>query len=123
MRGLFSLISLLLVVAIIGYVAKSYFQPPASHDPNDKSTVEYWVAHDGDRASMVSYCGNHPELQNTGDCKLAIEAQAEVDSRGGASGASTSTGGNRTGVDQASGEANDQLQAQQDSNTLDQGQP
>ena len=114
MRG-FSFIGLLAVVAIIGYSAKSYFQPPVSHDPNDKNTVEYWVAHTGDRTAMVSFCGQHPEKQNTGDCRLAIEAQTEVDSQGGSANA---THGNTTGVDQGSSDANDQLNAQQDANSL-----
>ncbi len=118
MKGL-SFIGLLVVVAIIAYTAKSYFQPPVSHDPNDRTTVEYWVAHTADRTAMMSFCGQHPEKQGTGDCRLAIEAQSELDAQGG----SNSTHGNTTGTDQASGEANDQLQAQQDSNTLDQGSP
>ena len=119
MKG-FSFIGLLAVIAIIAYSAKSYFQPPVSHDPNDRATVEYWVAHTGDRTAMISFCGQHPDKQGSGDCALAIQAQTQIDTQG--SGAK-STQGNTTGVDQASGEANDQLQAQQDSNTLDQGSP
>ena len=74
----FSLIGLLLVVAIIGYWAKSEFAPSVSHDPNDKATVEYWVSHDSDRQTMLSYCNAHPDQQNTQDCKLAIAAQTQV---------------------------------------------
>src|SRR5471032_1349098 len=52
----FSLVSLLIVVAIIGFAAKSYFQPAGSStDPNDKSSLQYWVAHTGDRTAMISF--------------------------------------------------------------------
>jgi hypothetical protein len=119
MKG-FSFIGLLAVIAIIAYSAKSYLQPPVSHDPNNRTTVEYWVAHTADRTAMISFCGNHPDKQGSGDCALAIQAQTQVDAQGSSA---NSTQGNTTGVDQASGEANDQLQAQQNANTLDQGSP
>ncbi|HEY5096375.1 MAG TPA: hypothetical protein VII69_14780 [Candidatus Eremiobacteraceae bacterium] len=110
----FSLISLLVVVAIIGFAAKSYFQPAGtSNDPNDKSTVQYWVAHNGDRTAMISFCQSHPQQQDASDCTLAIEAQTQVDSRAQQSNAAQ----NNTGVTSASGDANDQLQAQQDANS------
>jgi hypothetical protein len=115
----FSLIGLLLVVAIIGWMAKGMLGQPVSHDPNDKSTVEYWVVHDSDRKSVLAWCQQNPQQQNSTDCQLAIEAQSQLDARGQSSGANS--GSTSTGVDQASGAANDQLQAQQDSNDMDPG--
>jgi hypothetical protein len=109
----FSLVGLLIVVAIIGYWAKSMFPPPASHNPNDKSTVEYWVTHDGDRATMLSYCNAHPDQQNTQDCKLAIAAQTQIDAQPKAGQLAGQSGGY-----QGTSDAQDQLQAQQDANTL-----
>jgi hypothetical protein len=114
----FSFVGLLLVVAIIGWMAKGMFVQPISHDPNDKSSVEYWVAHDSDRRTVLDWCQHNPQQQNSSDCQLAIEAQTQLDARGQSNGGSTST---NNGVDQASGGANDQLQAQQDSNDLDPG--
>jgi hypothetical protein len=115
----FSFIGLLAVVAIIGFAAKSYLQPATSHDPNDKSTVEYWVAHTGDRTAMLSFCGQHPQRQDSSDCTLAVEAQTQVDSQA----QHTNAAQNNTGVTSASGDANDQLQAQQDSNSMGSGSP
>lgn len=111
MRNL-SLLGLLIVVAIIGYLAKSMLSPLVSHNPNDQSTVEYWVAHDADRAAMLSWCQNHPDKQDSAGCNLAVAAQTEVDSKGHAGQAGQS------GVDQGTSGAADQLQAQQDANTL-----
>jgi hypothetical protein len=116
----FSFIGLLAVVAIIGFEAKSLLQPAVlSHDPSDKSTVEYWVAHTGDRTAMISFCQAHPQQQDSADCTLAITAQTQVDSQAQSS---TSTQ-NSTGVTSASGDANDQLQAQQDANSMGSGSP
>jgi hypothetical protein len=115
----FSLVGLLAVVAIIGFAAKSYLQPPTSHDPNDKSTVEYWVAHTGDRTAMISFCGQHPQQQDSADCTLAVEAQTQVDGQA----QHANAGQNTTGVTSASGDANDQLQAQQDANSMGSGSP
>ena len=115
----FSFIGLLAVAAIIGFAAKSYLQPATSHDPNDKSTVEYWVAHTGDRTAMLSFCGQHPQQQDSSDCTLAVEAQTQVDSQA----QHTNAAQNNTGVTSASGDANDQLQAQQDSNSMGSGSP
>jgi hypothetical protein len=116
----FSLVSLLIVVAIIGFAAKSYFQPAGSStDPNDKSSVQYWVAHTGDRTAMISFCQAHPQQQDSSDCTLAIEAQTQVDSRAQQSNGAQS----KTGVSSASGDANDQLQAQQDANSMGSGSP
>jgi hypothetical protein len=113
------MISLLVAVAIIGFAAKSYMQPPASHDPNDKSTVEYWVSHAGDRTAMISFCQLHPQQQDSSDCTLAIAAQTQADSQA----QHTNSTQNSTGVTSASGDANDQLQAQQDSNSMGSGSP
>ena len=115
----FSFIGLLAVVAIIGFAAKSYMQPIASHDPNDKSTVEYWVAHTGDRTAMISFCQSHQQQQDSSDCTLAIEAQTQVDAQAQHANAAQNT----TGVTSASGDANDQLNAQQDANSMDTGSP
>jgi hypothetical protein len=107
----FSLIGLLIVVAIIAYWAKGMLAPQASHDPNDKSSVEYWVSHESDRDVMLSYCNNHPDQQNTSECKLAIAAQTEIDTR-------PAKQAGQTGVTQGTSDAVDQLQAQKDANTL-----
>jgi hypothetical protein len=118
----FSFIGLLLTVAIIGWMAKGYLAPavPVSHDPNDKTTVEYWIAHPTDRATMLAYCNAHPQEQNTGECQLATSAQTTVDTGGPGSQANQPAPANN-GVEQGSGQASDELQAQQDSNTLDPG--
>lgn len=108
----FSLIGLLIVTAIIAYMAKSMLAPSVSHDPNNKSTVEYWVSHDADRSTMLSWCDHNPAQQNSKDCKLVIAAQMEIDTKMPAA----HTG--QSGVDQGSSGAADQLQAQQDANTL-----
>ena len=115
----FSFIGLLAVVAIIGFAAKSYMQPIASHDPNDKATVEYWVAHTGDRTAMISFCQSHQQQQDSSDCTLAIEAQTQVDAQA----QHANTAQNTTGVTSASGDANDQLNAQQDANSINTGSP
>lgn len=114
----FSLLGLLIAVAIIAYWAKSMLAPSVSHNPNDRATVEYWVAHDSDRDTMLSYCNHHPDQQNTADCKLAIAAQTQVDVQGHAG--QTGQAG-QGGVTQGTSDAADQLQAQQDANTLDSG--
>jgi hypothetical protein len=113
----FSLLGLLIVVAIIGFWAKSMLAPSVSHNPNDKSTVEYWVSHDADRDTMLAYCNHHPDQQNSDDCKLAIAAQTQIDTQGKAAQGPTGQGG----VTQGTSGAADQLQAQEDSNTLDSG--
>ncbi len=115
----FSLIGLLLTVAIIGWMAKGMFAPAVSHDPNDKSTIEYWVAHASDRATMLSWCQQHPQQQDGSECQLATAAQVKVDSEGQSG--STSGSSHAQGTDQATGQASDQLQAQQDSNAMDPG--
>lgn len=111
----FSLVGLLIVLAIIGYWAKSWLAPSVSHDPNNNTTVEYWVTHTSDRETMLGYCNDHPDQQNTQDCKLAIAAQTQVDAQPKAG----SLRG-QTGTDQGTSNAAEQLQAQQDANTLDQ---
>ena len=108
----FSLLGLLIVVAIIGYVGKPLLTPAASHNPNDLRTVEYWQSHEANRTAMLSWCNGHPDQQNSQDCKLAIAAQTEIDSNG----AGRQAG--QTGVDQGTSTAQDQLQAQKDANTL-----
>jgi len=113
----FSFIGLLLTVAIVGWMAKGYFAPTVSHDPNDKSTIEYWIAHPGDRATMLSYCQSHPQQQDGSECQLATAAQLKVDTDGQSGQPATTN----HGVDQANGQASDELQAQQDSNALDPG--
>ncbi|HXW50631.1 MAG TPA: hypothetical protein VEJ41_01470 [Candidatus Acidoferrales bacterium] len=109
----FSLIGLLIVVAIIGYWAKSTLAPSVSHDPNDKTSVEYWVTHESDRQTMLSYCNAHPDQQNTQDCKLAIAAQTQVDTQPQAG-----QNAGQSGVDQETGQAQDELEAQKDANNL-----
>ncbi len=108
----FSLIGLLITVALIAYMAKGMLAPRVSHDPNDKSTVEYWVTHDSDRDVMLSYCNNHPDQQNSDDCKLAVAAQMQIDSK------SVPQQPGQTGVTQGSSDATDQLEAQKDANNL-----
>ena len=108
----FSLVGLLLAVAIIAYWAKGMLAPSVSHDANDKSTVDYWVSHDSDRDVMLAYCNNHPDQQNTSDCKLAIAAQTEIDSNAVPKQPGT------TGVTQGTSNAVDQLEAQKDANNL-----
>jgi len=108
----FSLVGLLLAVAIIAYWAKGMLAPSVSHDPNDKSTVAYWVAHTSDRDVMLSYCNTHPDQQNTSDCKLAIAAQTEIDTNAVPKQPGT------TGVTQGTSNAVDQLEAQKDANNL-----
>lgn len=116
----FSFIGLLLTVAIIGWMAKGYLAPAVSHDPNDKTTIEYWVAHPGERATMLSWCGAHPQQQDSGECQLATAAQMKVDTEGQPAQDSQPSTTNHA-VDQSGGQTSDQLQAQQDSNTLDPG--
>ena len=108
----FSLLGLLIAIAIIGYLAKNMLAPQASHDPNDRATVEYWVTHDANREAMLSWCNNHPEQQNSSDCRLAIAAQTQLDGKSSAA----HTG--QSGVDQGTSGAQDQLQAQKDANSL-----
>src|ERR1700730_19015213 len=108
----FSLLGLLIVVAIIGYWAKTMLAPAASHNPNDRSTVEYWESHETNRTAMLSWCNGHPDKQNSQDCKLAIAAQTQIDATGG------SAQSGQTGVDQGTSGAQDQLQAQKDANSL-----
>ncbi|MDQ6767153.1 MAG: hypothetical protein M3Z41_05035 [Candidatus Eremiobacteraeota bacterium] len=108
----FSLIGVLLAVAIIAYWAKGMLAPQVSHDPNDRSTVAYWVSHNSDRDVMLSYCNNHPDQQNTQDCKLAIAAQTQIDTQ------AVPKQLGHTGVTQGSGDAVDQLEAQKDANNL-----
>lgn len=112
------MISILLTVALIGWMAKGYLSPAVSHDPNDKTTVEYWTAHAADRATMLSYCQSHPQQQNGSECQLAMAAQLQVDTQ---SGHSTQPAPVNQGADQNTGQASDELQAQQDSNALDPG--
>ena len=115
----FSLIGLLAVVAIIGFAAKSYMQPLAPQDPNSKSSVEYWVSHGADRTAMISFCQLHPQQQDSSDCTLAISAQIQVDSQAQRANSAPNT----SGVTSASGNASDQLQAQQDANSMGSGNP
>jgi len=115
----FSLLSLLIATAIIAYMAKGYFAPAVSHDPNDKATVDYWVAHTQDRTAMLAWCQQHPQSQDTGECQLATAAQVEIDTNT-ASHASQPVTSNHA-ADQNGGAASDQLQAQQDSNDMDPG--
>ena len=108
----FSLLGLLIVIAIIGYLAKNMLAPQVSHDPNDRATVEYWVSHDANREAMLSWCNNHPDQQNSSDCRLAIAAQTQLDSK------SSAAQSGQSGVDQSTSNAQDQLQAQKDANIL-----
>lgn len=120
----FSLLGLLITVALIGWMAKGMFAPAVSHDPNDKSTVEYWVAHASDRSTMLQYCNAHPQEQDSSECQLATAAQLKVDTDGQSGGGSTQSGQPAHGssaVDQNGGQASDQLQAQQDANSMDPG--
>lgn len=119
MRGGFSLIGLLITVAIIGWMAKGMFAPAVSHDPNDKTTVEYWVAHDQDRATMLQWCNNHPQQQDSGECQLATAAQMQVDAGNRDSAPQPAT--TNHAADQNGGQTSDELQAQQDANQMDQG--
>jgi hypothetical protein len=113
----FSLLSLLLATALIAWMAKGYFAPAVSHDPNDKATVEYWVAHTQDRTTMLAWCQQHPQSQDTGECQLATSAQVEVDTN---TAPKTQPATNHA-ADQNGGAASDELQAQQDSNAMDPG--
>lgn len=108
----FSLLGLLVAVAIIGYWAKTMLAPSASHNPNDHATVQYWVQHDSDRQAMLGFCNDHPDQQNSQACKLAIAAQARIDTQ------PKSGPAGQSGVDQGTANAADQLQAQQDANGL-----
>jgi uncharacterized membrane protein YgcG len=126
----FSLIGLLLAVAIVGWMAKGMLAPAVSHDPNDKTTIEYWVVHNDERATMLAWCQRNPQQQDSGECQLATAAQMRIDTEGqsggsqpsssGGSNRSSNNGGGNNGVDQGSAGANDQLQAQQDQNIVDQ---
>jgi hypothetical protein len=109
----FSLIGLLIVVAIIGYWAKNMLAPSTAHNPNDKSTVEYWVSHDSDRQTMLGYCNAHPDQQNSDDCRLAIAAQTQVDTQ-----SQSGQNAGQSGTDQTTNDAQDQLEAQKDANNL-----
>jgi len=128
----FSLIGLLAVVAIIGWLSKGMLAPAVSHDPNNRATVEYWIAHNDARTTMLDYCQHNPQQQDTTDCQLATAAQMQIDSgsaqAGGGGGNSTQSQGSqsqgsqqRQGVDQGTGQASDELHAQQDSNAMDPG--
>lgn len=114
----FSFIGLLLTIALIGWMAKGYLAPSVSHDPNDKTTVEYWSTHTAERATMMSYCQSHPQQQNGSECQLAMAAQLKIDTE---SGHSTQPAPVTQGASQNTGQASDELQAQQDSNALDPG--
>jgi len=120
MRGGFSLIGLLLVVAIVGWQAKSMFAPAVSHDPNDRSTIEYWVSHNSDRATMLAWCQRNPQQQDSASCQLATAAQMKLDAEV-QSGEPAQSGGQGGGVDQASQGTSDQLNASQDANAVDPG--
>jgi hypothetical protein len=61
---------------------------------------------------MLSYCNNHPDQQNSSDCKLAIAAQTEID------GKAVPQQLGHTGVTQGTSQAVDQLEAQKDANNL-----
>lgn len=111
----FSLIGVLITLALIAYMAKGMLAPHVSHDPNDKSTVEYWLNHEADRDVMLSYCNNHPDQQGSDDCKLAMAAQTQIDT---GSAQRTMSQGNTTGTTQATRDATDQLEAQKDANNL-----
>ena len=115
----FSLLSLLIATAIIAWMAKGYFAPAVSHDPNDKNTVEYWVAHDQDRTAMLQWCQQHPQSQDTGECQLATAAQVQVDTHTQSQAGQPAT--TTHAADQNGGQASDELQAQQDSNAMDPG--
>jgi len=115
----FSLLSLLIATAIIAWMAKGYFAPAVSHDPNDKTTVEYWVAHTQDRTTMLAWCQQHPQSQDTGECQLATAAQVEVDTNTQSHAGQPPT--TNHAADQNGGAASDELQAQQDSNAMDPG--
>jgi len=117
----FSLVGLLCVVAIVGWMAKGMLSPAVSHDPNDRTTIEYWVVHTNDRTAMLAWCQQHPQSQDSGECQLATAAQMRIDA-GGNSGSAPAQGSqtNQTGTNQTTGQANDELQAQQDANSMGQ---
>lgn len=117
----FSLIGLLLTVAIVGWMAKGYFAPAVSHDPNDRATLEYWIVHASDRATMLAWCQQHPQQQDSGECQLATAAQIKADTEGGSGHpAQPAQSTQSQGVSQNTGQASDELQAQQDANALGQ---
>ena len=115
----FSLLSLLIATAIIAWMAKGYFAPAVSHDPNDKATVEYWVAHDQDRTAMLQWCQQHPQQQDQGECQLATTAQMQIDTNTQSRAGQADT--TNHAADQNGGAASDELQAQQDANSMDTG--
>lgn len=115
----FSFVGILLVVAIVGWMSKSMFAPAVSHDPSNRATVEYWVAHTSDRATMLDWCQHNPQQQDSADCQLATAAQMRADTSGGSSQPAQSTQSTQ-GVTQTTGQASDELQAQQDSAALGQ---
>src|SRR5450755_2645024 len=100
----FSIISILLTVALIGWMAKGYLTPAVNHDPNDKTTVEYWSAHPAERATMMSYCQSHPQEQNGTECQPAMAAQLKVDTQTGPA----QPAAQGQGADQNTGQASDQ---------------
>jgi hypothetical protein len=108
------MVGLLCVVAIIGWMAKGMLAPAVSHDPNDRSTVEYWETHASDRQTMLAWCQSHPQSQDSGECSLATQAQTQADTGAQPAQGTQSQGG----TDQNTGQASDELQAQQDSNSL-----
>jgi hypothetical protein len=70
---------------------------------------------------MLQWCQGHPQSQDTGECSLASTAQTQIDA--GVQPAAQPAQGARTnqgGTDQNTGQASDELQAQQDSNALGQ---
>jgi hypothetical protein len=113
----FSFVGILLVVAIIGWMSKSMFAPIVSHDPNNRATVEFWVAHTSDRSTMLDWCQHNPQQQDSGDCQLATAAQMQVDTVSQPSNGAPSTQSSQ-GVTQTTGQASDELQAQQDSTAV-----
>src|SRR5260370_38752020 len=99
-------------------MANGWLATVVFHDPNAHTPVEYWVRHSADRARMRDWCQHKPQKQDSSDCQVATAAQLKVDT-GAASHPNQTTQTN--GVDQATGQASDQLNAQQDSNALDPG--
>jgi hypothetical protein len=100
-----------LAAAGVWYYASSSYHP-VSHDPNDRSTIEYWMAHGDDRTTMVAYCSRHQEEQRVGDCARALAAQRKLEGTAQAGQAGNS------GTDQNTSAAADQLEAQKASNEM-----
>jgi len=110
MRYLGIIFVALAAVAVWWYVSSSYH--PASHDPNNNSTIEYWINHNDERAMMITYCSRHPEEQNGKSCALALAAQRHLTKEAGGNQAVNGAGCQGTSM------AKEQLEAQKAANDL-----